>query len=168
GFFLGWRCTGALRDPAAPYPWPGPTAQGCFEATLHQTALYDFLAGGLVFAVLMLLERRPRFDGFFMAAFVVLYGAGRFASDFARTADKNLLGTLTGSQVTVMLAVTAVLAWVAVARPDRRTPWAWSPPDFAHGWGSAPQPKSRAGSANTDGTSSRSATSGAAGRHDGA
>src|SRR5665811_2107278 len=25
-FFLGWRCTGAVGDPAAPHPWPGPTA----------------------------------------------------------------------------------------------------------------------------------------------
>ena len=134
-FFLGWRCTGALRDPAAPYSWPGPTAQGCFEATVHQTALYDFLLGGAVFAALLLLERRPRFDGFFMAAFVVLYGSGRFVTDFARSADKNLVGTLTGSQVTALLAIAAVLLWILAARPTRRTPWAWSPPDFPHGWG---------------------------------
>lgn len=134
-FFLGWRCTGALRDPAAPYPWPGPTAQGCYEATVHQTALYDFLLGGALFAALLLLERRPRFDGFFMAAFVVLYGSGRFVTDFARSADKNLVGTLTGSQVTALLAIAAVLLWILTARPARRTPWAWSPPDFPHGWG---------------------------------
>jgi prolipoprotein diacylglyceryltransferase len=134
-FFLGWRCTGAIRDPAAPYPWPGPTAQGCFEATVHQTALYDFLLGGAVFAVLLSLERRPRFDGFFMAAFVALYGNGRFITDFARSADRNLVGTLTGSQVTTLLAIAAVLLWVLVTRPARRTPWAWSPPDFPNGWG---------------------------------
>ena len=136
-FFLGWQCTGAIGDPTAPHPWPGPTAQGCFDATLHQTAPYDFLAAGLVFAVLLLLERRPRFDGFVIAAFVLLYGGGRFVSDFARAADRGLVGTLTGSQVTVVLAITSVLAWVAVTRPDRRLPWAWSPPDFSHGWGAA-------------------------------
>ncbi len=59
-FFLGWRCTGALRDPAAPYPWPGQAVeQGCFDVAVHQTALYDFLIGGAVFAALPLLERRP-------------------------------------------------------------------------------------------------------------
>ncbi|MBW3606310.1 MAG: hypothetical protein KY460_15680 [Actinobacteria bacterium] len=38
---------------------------------MHQTALYDFLLGGVVFAALLFLEQRPRFDGFFVAAFVV-------------------------------------------------------------------------------------------------
>ena len=134
-FFLGWRCTGALRDAAAPYPWPGPTAQGCFDVAVHQTALYDFLLGGAVFATLLVLERRPRFDGFFMAAFVLLYGSGRVVTDFARAADKDLLGTLTGSQVTALLAIAAVIGWILVSKPERRTPWAWSPPDFEHDWG---------------------------------
>jgi phosphatidylglycerol---prolipoprotein diacylglyceryl transferase len=134
-FLLGWRCTSALRDPAAPYPWPGPTAQGCFDVAVHQTALYDLLLGGLVFAALLLLERRPRPDGFSMAAFVLLYGSGRVVTDFARTADRNLIGTLTGSQVSALIAIAVVLVWMRFARPSRRQPWAWSPPDFPHGWG---------------------------------
>ncbi|MGH3665376.1 MAG: prolipoprotein diacylglyceryl transferase [Egibacteraceae bacterium] len=136
-FLLGWRCTGAVGDPSAPYPFPGPmpgTVQGCFDATLHQTALYDFLAGGIVFAILLLLERRPRFDGFFMAAFVVVYGAGRFVTDFAREADKDLVGTLTGSQLSALAAIAACLVWVALVRPDRRRPYAWSPPRFEQPW----------------------------------
>ena len=136
-FFLGWRCTGAFRDPGAPYAFPGAgpsTVQGCFDTALHQTALYDFLAGGLVFAVLLLLERKPRFDGFFMAAFAVLYGFGRFVTDFAREADKDMLGTLTGSQLTALATIVAVLVYVAVVRPDRRQPFAWNPPDFSHPW----------------------------------
>ena len=136
-FFLGWRCTSNVGI-GPPVPWPGPTAQGCFDAVVHQTALYDFLAGGIVFAVLLLLERRPRFDGFFITAFVVLYGSGRVLSDFARDADKDLLGSLTGSQVTALGAIAAVLVWFAVRRPDRLTPYAWSPPDFAQPWGRPP------------------------------
>ena len=140
-FFLGWRCSGAFRDPGAPYPFPGPgpdTVQGCFDTVLHQTALYDFLAGGIVFALLLLLERRPRFDGFFMIAFGMLYGMGRFVTDFARAADKDLLGPLTGSQLTALGVIAASLVWVAVRRPDRLTPYAWSPPDFDHPWAAAP------------------------------
>ena len=134
-FFLGWRCAGDLRDSGAPYPWPGPTMQGCFDTAVHQTALYDFLAGGLVFVLLLTLARRPRFDGFFFSAFVVVYGAGRFVSDFARAAEKNFVGTLTGSQVAVITAIAGVTAWAAVRRPWLRHPWAWSPPQFPHGWG---------------------------------
>ncbi len=142
-FVLGWRCTGQLDDPGAPYPWPGTAVpQGCFDEVVHQTALYDFIAGGLVWAALMLLARRPRFDGFFTAAFVVLYGGGRFVTDFARAADIDLVRLgglgLTGSQVSAVLAISAVLVFLAVARPWRHRPWAWSPPDFAHGWGRRP------------------------------
>ncbi len=125
----------SARDPRAPYQWPGPTVQGGFDATVQQTALYDFLAGGIVSAVLLLLERRRRFDGFFVSAFVLLYGAGRFVSDFARLADKNLIGTLTGSQLTVVAAAATVMVWAALRRPWRRELWAWQPPDFPHGWG---------------------------------
>lgn len=66
-----------------------------------------------------------------------MYGAGRVVTDFARAADKNLVGTLTGSQVTALAAVAAVVAWIIATRPTKRTPWAWSPPTFAHGWGGA-------------------------------
>lgn len=136
---LGWRCTQQyVRDVGwvGPDPFTGPQVQGCFDTAVHQTALYDFLLGGAVFATLLVLERRPRFDGFFMAAFVLLYGSGRLVTDFARAADKDLIGMLTGSQVTALLTIAAVIGWITVSKPARRTPWGWSPPDFDHHWGS--------------------------------
>lgn len=133
-FFLGWRCTGALRDPAAPYPWPGPQVQGCYDAAVHQTALYDFLAGGAILLIILLLERKPRFDGFATVTFVICYGAFRFVSDFAREADLDLIGPLTGSQVAAAVTIVVALAWVLLTRPDRRKPYAWHPPDFEHPW----------------------------------
>jgi phosphatidylglycerol:prolipoprotein diacylglycerol transferase len=140
-FALGWRCTGAFRDAGAPYAFPGAgpsTVQGCYDAVLHQTAFYDFLAGGIIFAMLLLLERRPRFDGFFLMAFGVMYGIGRFLTDFARDADKDLLGPLTGSQLTALATIVAITVWFVIRRPDRRTPYAWTPPDFDHPWDRAP------------------------------
>lgn len=139
-FFLGWRCTGAYGDPAAPYPWPGPRVQGCYDAVVHQTALYDFLAAGAVLAALLLLERRPRFDGFFAAMFVLLYGGGRFVSDFARAADLRLVGPLTGSQVTVLVVMATVGLWVLFRKPYRHRPYAWSPPDFPYSSENAQSP----------------------------
>ena len=145
-FFLGWRCSGNVRDAAAPYPYPGNPAdvvQGCYDVALHQTALYDFLAGGIVLAVLLLLERRPRFDGFFMLAFVGLYGVGRFLTDFARESEAlfSLGGVdITGSQVAILGAIAAGLVWFLVTRPDRKTPYGWDPPAFEHGWGRGPRP----------------------------
>lgn len=161
-FVLGWRCTANIGI-GPPQSWPGPTPQGCFDAALHQTALYDFLAGGIVFAALLLLQRRPRFDGFFTAAFVVLYGTGRFVSDFARAADIDLVRIggigLTGSQIAALTAITAVAVWLAVRRPWTRTPYAWDPPDFPHGWGRPPR---REGGPDTAGDTTRDNTADAA------
>ncbi|MGH8883678.1 MAG: prolipoprotein diacylglyceryl transferase [Egibacteraceae bacterium] len=137
-FFLGWRCTGAYRFVAgeyryvAPGPWLEPRVQGCYDAVVHQTALYDLLAAGLVLAALLLFERRARFDGFFAAMFVLLYGGGRFVSDFARAADLRLVGPFTGSQVTVLMVMAAVGLWILLAKPYRHHPYAWSPPDFPY------------------------------------
>lgn len=157
-FFLGWRCAGDLRDPNAPYPYPGTAeVQGCFDEVLHQTALYDFLAAGIVLAVLLVLERRPRFDGFFLVAFTVLYGAGRFVTDFGRESEAlfTLPGTavdITGSQIAVLAAIAAALVWVAVRRPAGRVPFAWNPPEFRHPWDAdqdpaAPAPDDAGGAA---------------------
>jgi phosphatidylglycerol---prolipoprotein diacylglyceryl transferase len=137
-FFLGWRCVAAYRYVAGSYravppaPWLEPRVQGCYDAVVHQTALYDFLAAGIVLVALLLLERRAHFDGFFAAMFVLLYGGGRFISDFARAADLRLVGPLTGSQVTVLVVMAAVGLWILRAKPYRHRPYAWSPPDFPH------------------------------------
>lgn len=136
-FLLGWRCTAQYvrgEGFVPPDPFIGPQVQGCFDAAVHQTAFYDFLAGGLIFALLVLLERKPRFDGFFALVFGVGYGAFRFVSDFAREADRDLVGTLTGSQVAALAVLVVACAWLVAVKPWRRTPWAWSPPDFERPW----------------------------------
>lgn len=145
-FALGWRCTGDYNPAggANAFGFTPPTSYqaaverlgdqptiGCFDAVLHQTALYDFGAALFVLLLLLWLERRPRFDGFFAAAWVYGYGLVRFVGDFARE-DRRLLG-LTGSQYALLAAVVAVTIWLVRARPWERTPWAWDR-EFDHPW----------------------------------
>jgi phosphatidylglycerol:prolipoprotein diacylglycerol transferase len=141
-FVLGWRCTGNYWDqatngfafnPALPYPSGAASlpTQGCFDAAVHQTAMYDFLAAGIVFLLLVAYERRPRWDGFFVATWVFGYGFLRFLSDFARE-DRRVLG-LTGSQYAILATMLAVLVWILVRKPWERTPWAWDL-RFEHPW----------------------------------
>ncbi|HUH06998.1 MAG TPA: hypothetical protein VML96_04225, partial [Egibacteraceae bacterium] len=63
------------------------------------------------------------------------YGGGRFLSDFIR--PEKMVAGLTGSQLTSLAAIAVALSWVALFRPQRRTPYAWTPPEFSHGWGDA-------------------------------
>lgn len=146
-FVLGWRCTGNYWERATnsfgyvpPHPYPEGAAQlptaGCFDTVVHQTALYDFASAGVVLLLLLVLERRPRWDGFFLAAFVYGYGALRFVSDFARE-DRQLLG-LTGSQYTVLAAMVALSLYLWWRKPWCEASWAWDL-EFDHPWLQPPE-----------------------------
>lgn len=142
-FVLGWRCTGDVNSVSGLWGrTPGsysaavealgdqPTI-GCFDTVVHQTALYDFGAALFVLLLLLWLERRPRFDGFFTVAWVYGYGVVRFVGDVARE-DRRLFG-LTGSQYALLAAAVAVTAWCVRTRPWEKRPWAWDL-EFAHPW----------------------------------
>jgi phosphatidylglycerol---prolipoprotein diacylglyceryl transferase len=119
-FFLGW----AYRGGVLPGPWrqTGPeqwtaSLEGGFTETLtrdgaqlfqgqeavaqgagiHQTALYDLIIAGALFAFLFWLNRRPRREGVLILTFAIWYGAGRIVTDFLRI-DKKWVFGLTGSQ----------------------------------------------------------------------
>jgi phosphatidylglycerol---prolipoprotein diacylglyceryl transferase len=112
-FALGWRCAG---ESGGPGPLPAriyqqrleagnPPSLGCFDLTLHQTALYDLLSTSLLLALLLWLGRKPRNLGFMTIVFVIWYGIMRVITDFLRV-DRRYLG-LTGSQIWALLAVLA-------------------------------------------------------------
>lgn len=117
-FALGWRCLGSNGNP----PLPGdryvdalqagtPESLGCFDLTVHQTALYDLLSTVLLLGLLLWLGSKTRRHGVLILTFTVWYGAVRIATDFLRV-DKRYLG-LTGSQITAGLAAAAALYLLA-------------------------------------------------------
>ena len=108
-FVLGFRCTGE------------ETASHCTAALgegVHQPALYDMANAGSLLIALLVLRRRPRWDGFLILVFAAWYGAGRFLEDFFRIDEALVLG-LSGSQVTAFTLVVGAGAWLVFAR---RTP----------------------------------------------
>ncbi len=150
-FVLGWRCTGSWwteatnslgYSPPRPYPVGADPTQGCFQTAVHQTALYDWLTAGVVLAVLLWLERRPRWDGFFVAVFVYLYGGIRFVSEFVRP-DKFVLG-LTGSQWALLAGMAAMTVYLWWRRPWDERRWAWDL-EFDHPWLTPPAEGQRTG-----------------------
>lgn len=108
-FVLGFRCTGA--DTAS--RCAAPIGEG-----VHQPALYDMANAGTLLVVLLLLRRRPRWDGFLILVFAAWYGTGRFLEDFFRIDDTVLLG-LSGSQLTALALAIASTTWLVFVR---RTP----------------------------------------------
>ena len=142
-FFLGWRCTGDANPVTTLWSNdPGSYEEavrrlgdepviGCFDTVVHQTALYDFGAAVFVLLLLLWFERRPRFDGFFAAAWVYGYGVVRFLGDFARE-DRRFLA-LTGSQWALVGASVGVTILLLRFRPWEDRPWAWDR-EFDHPW----------------------------------
>jgi phosphatidylglycerol---prolipoprotein diacylglyceryl transferase len=112
-FALGWRCAGESGGPAPiaarvyreRLEAGNPPSLGCFDLTLHQTALYDLLSTALLLVLLLWLGRKARNLGFLTIVFVIWYGIMRVITDFLRV-DRRYLG-LTGSQIWALLAMGA-------------------------------------------------------------
>lgn len=89
---------------------------------VHQTALYDMLLAGLIFAFLWWFIRSPRREGVVTLTFGLAYGCCRLLEDSLRI-DKRF-GPFTGSQwtaLTVALVCLGLLVWWAVRKPPGPT-----------------------------------------------
>jgi phosphatidylglycerol---prolipoprotein diacylglyceryl transferase len=131
-FALGWRCLGESGG-APPAPVEAYGAQlsegsapslGCFDLTLHQTALYDLLSTAVLLGVLLWLGRRARNTGLLTITFVLWYGAVRVLTDTLRV-DRRYFG-LTGSQIT-SITVVLICAYLLVRFRGAPPRWAGTP-----------------------------------------
>lgn len=107
-FFLGYVCNGA--DTASPCVAP-------LGQAVHQTALYDLIFTVGLLGLLLVLRRKPRYDGFIIIVFGAWYGTARLVEDFLRE-DLRRFG-LTGSQMTALTTMAICVVWLVVVR---RTP----------------------------------------------
>lgn len=103
-FALGWLCTGSDgEEPRAASVYRAaldagePPSLGCYDLTLHQTAIYDFISTLLLLGVLLWIGRKVRKPGFMILVFTLWYGTMRVITDFLRV-DRRYFG-LTGSQL---------------------------------------------------------------------
>ncbi|HYI44024.1 MAG TPA: prolipoprotein diacylglyceryl transferase [Actinomycetota bacterium] len=141
-FVLGWRCLGSGGEPpieAGSYMQAAEGGNypslGCFDLSVHQTALYDFGWTILLLGLLLWLGRKTRNTGFLILVFTVWYGVMRVVTDFLRV-DKRYLG-LTGSQL--MTLALGVIALYLLAR------YRGAPPSFVLEPGGGPEEPPDAG-----------------------
>jgi phosphatidylglycerol:prolipoprotein diacylglycerol transferase len=87
---------------------------------LHPVQLYESLICLALFAVLVRLSRRKRFDGQIILAYTILYAVARFVLEFFRgDADRGFVfgGLLSTSQViAAILGPAAIVLWAARRR----------------------------------------------------
>ena len=105
GFFLGTRYDG------------GSTREGPLRVgeTIHNTSLYELLFLLVIATLLWWILRQRPVAGSLIGWFCVLYGVGRFSTDFLRAYDDTVLG-LTGAQWMCVALVPAGLFILARVR----------------------------------------------------
>ena len=93
GCFFNGCCYGLPTD----HSWgmvfpPGSPAGFCFSnQAIHPTQLYSSLYGLLIFALLLIIERYKKFDGFLLYFFFIFYGISRFVVDFFRYYESSMV-----------------------------------------------------------------------------
>jgi phosphatidylglycerol:prolipoprotein diacylglycerol transferase len=109
-FFLGWTYTG------------GAVIEGPLEVgvTYHNAALYEIFWLIPIIAVLYILDRRGAPSGIMTGTFAVLYGVGRFLTDFVRINDERLFG-LTGAQYMTIVLTAFGIGVIAMSLRRHRT-----------------------------------------------
>jgi phosphatidylglycerol:prolipoprotein diacylglycerol transferase len=80
---------------------------------LHPTQLYEAAAALAIFAVLLALRRRRRFDGQIVLAYTALYAVARFVIEFWRDDPRGWVWGLSTSQfIAVIIFIGAVIALI--------------------------------------------------------
>jgi phosphatidylglycerol:prolipoprotein diacylglycerol transferase len=129
---FGWHCLGV--DPGSSAPISAaiyrqalaqgqPPSLGCYNVTLHQTALYDFVSTIFLASLLLWLGRRQHRPGFLIIVFTIWYGTARLITDFLRV-DRRYFG-LTGSQISA--SIVGLVCLYLLAR-YRGAPPRWADP----------------------------------------
>lgn len=105
---------GHLIDPAQRAFWS--TRIGGLDAPLqlHPTQLYEVVATIAIFAVLLSLFRRSRFEGRIMLAYAALYAAARFVIEFWRDDPRGSLIGLSTSQFIALFVFLGAISIGAV------------------------------------------------------
>ena len=125
GCFLSGCCFGNPTSCPIGVVFPAGSPAGHCHAgvTIHPTQIYSSLYGLVIFVILILLDRKERFDGFLFSWLCILYGIARFIVDFFRFYEDSAIvaGGLTDNQVISILLILFGAVYLAVrrARPAR-------------------------------------------------
>ncbi len=119
-----WNPPRPAADYLARFEAGEPPSVGCFDITLHQTALYDFVSTFLLLGLLLYVGRKVRKPGFLAITYVLWYGTVRFIVDFLRN-DRRYLG-LTGSQLWAAIIV-IVCAYLLIRYRGAPPKWQKAP-----------------------------------------
>ena len=117
GCFLNGCCFGKPSDLpwAMVFPLSSPAGSILQGIPIHPTQLYASASGVLILAVLLILDRKPRFDGFLMAVFFMMYGILRILEDTVRYYESSVQFSLAGIPITYNQLISFLMALFGLA-----------------------------------------------------
>lgn len=111
GNFLNGELYGRVTD----VPWGMYFPMAGDEMLRHPSQLYEAVFEGiLIFSVLWILRNKKFRDGFFVSAYLILYGTVRFFIEFVREPDDHLGFVLAGMTMGQVLCVFMILSGSAI------------------------------------------------------
>jgi len=93
GCYLNGCCYGIPCDCAVGVVFPPDSPAGAMYQgiPIHPTQLYSSAYALLVFILLLVIDRKPRADGFLLYLFFIFYGIGRFVIDLFRYYESSMI-----------------------------------------------------------------------------
>lgn len=122
GCFLNGCCYGKACDLpwGVGFPSDSPAGYQMGNTPIHPTQLYSSAYSLIIFAILMLLDKKKHFDGFLFGVFLVLYGVSRFIVDFFRFYESQmfLIDGIGFNQLLSLLLLTSGITFLLLKRND--------------------------------------------------
>jgi phosphatidylglycerol:prolipoprotein diacylglycerol transferase len=123
GCFLSGCCFGNPTSCATGIVFPAGSPAGHHHPgiTIHPTQVYSSLYGLVIFLVLILLDRKQRFDGFLFSWLCILYGVARFIVDYFRYYEDSAIvaGGFTNNQVISIVLILFGAVYLFIGRTKK-------------------------------------------------
>ena len=91
------------------------------EVSRFDLGLLEFFYVSLLAGLFLLLDRRPRPDGFYVGLFFLLYGPVRFVLDSLRIVEVRYWGWTPGQYLAIVSTLAGAAVLLAVLRREGRT-----------------------------------------------
>jgi len=123
GCFLSGCCFGNPTSCPTGVVFPAGSPAGHYHhgITIHPTQVYSSLYGLVIFLVLILLDRKQRFDGFLFSWLCILYGVARFIVDYFRYYEDSAIvaGGFTNNQVISIVLILFGAVYLFIGRTKK-------------------------------------------------
>lgn len=123
GCFLSGCCFGNPTSCPTGVVFPAGSPAGHYHPgiTIHPTQIYSSIYGLVIFAVLILLDRKRHFDGFLFSWLCILYGIARFVVDYFRFYEDSAMvgGGLTNNQVISIVLILFGAVFLVIGRTKK-------------------------------------------------